>query len=163
MSEPVSEDRIRFLQNLRDPVARSYHAVTRILALMYDPAVNNLLTDLGMQEEVRTFCNWTAGWLEDSEGEPVLPEVLPSSGSVLRLLIDTLLPEMEGALNELDGIDSSIAEPFIDLCEEFQTPIETASCENIEVDYGDIALYRAMLHFLKAVVLVIDEIGRAHV
>lgn len=138
------------------PVDRTYHSVTRILSLIYDPEINRLLTDLGIQEEARTFCNWTAGWNFNNEGEPILPDPLPSSGNVLRRLIDTLSPQIEGALDELAGIDTSIAEPFIILCEEFQAPDETAPCESIEVDYGDIAIYRAMLHFLRGFMLLID-------
>ncbi|MBU2481893.1 MAG: carboxypeptidase regulatory-like domain-containing protein [Proteobacteria bacterium] len=138
------------------PTDKAFHALTRILALIYDPDINAMLTQLGMAEEVRTFCNWTAGWQTDEFGEPILPEQMPSSGSMFRLMIDKLLPEINGALTELADIDSTIADPFIVLCEEFQSPDAGASCENLEVDYGDIALYRALLYFMKAFLLVID-------
>lgn len=139
-----------------DPVVKTFHAVTRILALVYDANINNLLTELGLEEEIRTLCNWTANWPRDENDEVVLPDELPSTGAALNVLINALLPEINGALDELDGLDGSIDDPFIVLCEELTLDDDTSGCENIEVDYGDVALYRAALQGMKAFLLIVD-------
>nr|WP_321398625.1 hypothetical protein [uncultured Desulfobacter sp.] len=139
-----------------DPVVKTFHAVTRILALVHDENINSLLTALGLEEETRTLCNWTATWQRDEDGEVVLPNSLPSTGDALNVLINALLPEINGALEELDGIDDTIGEPFIVLCEELTLDDDTSGCENIEVDYGDVALYRAALQGMKAFLLIVE-------
>ncbi len=139
-----------------DPVPKTFHAVTRIISLVYDPAINDLLTDLGMEEQVRELCNWTADWPRDTQGNPILPPVLPSPGQALDILIAALLPQVEGALTQLSGIDGTIPEPFIVLCDELMLPHDGEPCEDIEVDFGDVAIYRAMLQGLKAFLLMAD-------
>ena len=139
-----------------DPVVKTFHAVTRILALVHDENINSLLTELGLEEETRTLCNWTATWQRDENDEVVLPPNLPSTGNALNVLMNALLPEINGALDELDGINGSIDDPFIVLCEELTLDDDTSGCEDIEVDYGDVALYRAALQGMKAFLLIVD-------
>ncbi len=140
-----------------DPVLRAFHSVTRIVALIENTEFNTLLTNLGITQGVRSLCGWTADWAYDEiTGDPILPAELPSTGTALDTLIGALLPEVQGALDELAGIDATVAEPFIVLCEELVLPDEADSCEKIEVDYGDIALYRAFLQGLKAFLLILD-------
>ena len=140
-----------------DPIVKTFHAVTRILALVHDDNINSLLTSLGLEEETRTLCNWTATWPRDEDDEVVLPdEPLPSTGDALNVLINAFLPEIDGALGELDGLDANIDDPFIVLCEELTLDDDTSGCENIEVDYGDVALYRAALQGMKAFLLIVD-------
>nr|WP_320192214.1 hypothetical protein [uncultured Desulfobacter sp.] len=137
-------------------VLKTFHAVTRILALIYDADINVLLTELGLEEEIRTLCNWTADWPRDGNDQVILPDTLPSTEDALNVLITVLLPEINGALDELDGLDDTIADPFIVLCEELTMEDDTLGCENIEVDYGDVALYRAALQGMKAFLLIVD-------
>ena len=139
-----------------DPVVKTFHAVTRILSLVYDTDINTLFTELGLGEEVRTLCNWTAEWPRDANDQVVLPGILPSTGDALNVLITAFLPEINGALDELDGLDDTIEEPFIVLCEELTMDNGMFGCENIEVDYGDVALYRALLQGMKAFLLIVD-------
>ncbi len=140
-----------------DPVLRAFHSVTRIMALIDNSALNGLLTDLGVSEDVRTLCGWTADFTRDEAGDPVLPTTLPSTGTALNTVIDALMAEVQGALDELSGIVNSEEDPLnIVLCEELVLPEEADSCEKIEVDYGDIALYRAFLQGLKAFLLILD-------
>ncbi len=96
------------------------------------------------------MCNWTADWPRDADDQVVLPGTLPSTGDALNVLITALLPEIDGALDELDGLDDTIEDPFIVLCEELTADDGMFGCENIEVDYGDVALYRAALQGMKA-------------
>ena len=140
-----------------DPVLRAFHSVTRIMALIENSELNGLLTDLGVSEEVRTLCEWTADFTRDEAGDPVLPTTLPSTGTALNTVIVALMAEVQGALDELSGIVNSEEDPLnIVLCEELVLPEETDSCEKIEVDYGDIALYQAFLQGLKAFLLIMD-------
>jgi hypothetical protein len=139
-----------------DPILKVFYSVTRMLALAYNPEINTLLTELGVAEEVRELCHWTADWPLDEQGDVILLPELPATGQALDVLISAVLPQIDGALDDLSGIDETIAEPFIVLCGELVGPDDSSPCENIEVDYGDVALYRAMLQGMKAFLTIVD-------
>ena len=132
-----------------DPEANFFYSVTRILALINDETFNDLLVRFGVSSEGRNLYEWTADFQRDIiEGDVVLPDDAPTSGEVLAFLKDILLPEVEGALDNLGVID-----------DEFNMilyPDETVQDGNLEVDYGDIALYRSALHALRLLILILD-------
>ena len=131
-----------------DPVSNFFYSVTRILALVNDVTFNDLFDRFDVSSEGRNLYECTADFQRDMEGDIVLPNDAPTSGEVLAFLKDILLPEVEGALDNLGVIDDEFN---INLY-----PEETLQDENLEVDYGDIALYRSALHALRSLILILD-------
>lgn len=131
-----------------DPEANFFYSVTRILALAYNPTFNNLLDRLGITAEGRDLYNLTAGFQHDSEGHIILPSNAPDSGEAIGFLKDIVLPEIDGALSNLHVINDSF-----DLV---LTGDEIPTGVSVEVDYCDVALYRAVLHAAKAAILIAD-------
>jgi|GEM_PF-1543804 len=132
-----------------DQVANFFYSVTRILVLVNDSTFNDLLDRFGVSSEGRDLYNWTADFERDAEGTIILPANSPTSGEVIAFLKDILLPEVEGALTNLAAIDDTFVPVLLE-------PAETLAGEYLEVDYGDIALYRSVLHAVKAAILIID-------
>ena len=133
--------------------ANFFYSVTRLLVLAHNPTFNGLLDQLDVSETGRTFCNTTADFERDAEGDIILPNELPPSGDALALLTDVLLPEINAALDNLSEIDETFQ---LILCKELQLPDDIYPCEDIEVDYGDVAMYRSALYAAKAVILIAD-------
>jgi len=131
-----------------DQVANFFYSVTRILVFINDDAFNDLLDRFGVTSEGRDLYDWSADLQRDAEGNVVLPDDAPTSGEVLAFLKDILLPEVGGALGNLE----IIGDTFNLLLD----PAETQAGEYLEVDYGDIALYRSALHALKSLILILD-------
>lgn len=131
-----------------DPGANFFYSVTRILALINDVTFNDLLDRFDVSPEGRNLYEWTADFQRDVDGNVVLPNDAPTSGEVLAFLKDILLPEVEGALDNLGIIDDEFSIIL--------SPDETLQYENLEVDYGDIALYRSSLHALRLLILILD-------
>ncbi len=131
-----------------DPEANFFYSVTRILALVNDVTFNDLLDRFDVSSEGRNLYEWTADFQRDIEGDVVLQDDAPTSGEVLAFLKDILLPEVEGALDNLGVIDDEFSIIL--------SPEETLQDENLEVDYGDIALYRSALHALRLLILIFD-------
>jgi len=123
-------------------VANFFYSVTRILVLIYETEFNDLLDRFGVGAEGRDIYDWTA------EFPNKLPSDSPTSGEVIAFLGDTLLPQVEGALDNLEIIDSSF--------EIILTPDEIDGDEYLEVDYGDILLYKSALNMVKGAISILN-------
>ena len=140
-----------------DPEANLFFGVTRLPGLLDDTVsytsgypienVKELLDRFGVSHEGRDIFNWSASIPEDAEGNPLLPSDTPSGQAIQDFLRSVIISEIEGALANL----SIIAESFnLTL-----TTTETGEDRNIEVDCGDVLLYRSFLHTVKAWLLII--------
>jgi hypothetical protein len=134
------------LEDATNNNANMFYAVTRMLVLVYDPEFQHMLDQGGVSAAGRNIYDWTADWTRDAEGDLILPEGTPSGDEVTSLLINLAVPEIEGALSNLAVIDSS----FTLILE----PAEILSVEPVEVDYGDVCLYRSVLYGAESMILI---------
>ena len=133
-----------------DPAINGYYAVARM--------ANILFRDNGTSESLVTVLHQygynlagdEVGKLHldapvDSDGNIILPENAPSLETLRNFLATSLIAEIDGALGNLGVIASSFKEiiPAIDI----------NSDVNLEIDFGDILLFRAGLKGLKAAIL----------
>ena len=142
-----------------DPEANLFFAVTRVLALLDNtvpytsgPPIENvkeLLDRFGVSHEGRDIFDWSASIPEDAEGNPLLPSDTPSGQAIQDFLRSVIIPEIEGALANLSVIDR-----YFNLA---LTAAETGDDHNIEVDYGDVLLYKSFLHTVKTWLLIISS------
>lgn len=130
------------------PAANFFYSVTRILTTINDPVFNTLLDRSGVSAGGRDLYNWTAHFQRDAENNIVLPAGTPTSGEIIDFLRDVLLPQVEGALHNLEVIDRSF--------NLLLSPAETLADKQLEVDYGDIAFYRSLLHAAKSSIMIAE-------
>ena len=131
------------------PEANFFYSLTRILTVPYQSELNDLLDGFGIDAEGRDIYHWTACFQQDIDGNILLPENSPASGEALSFLENNLIPQILGALDNLSNIDNT-----------FETVLSAAMTDSdidLEVDYGDIALYRSSLNFLKAFILILNS------
>ena len=140
-----------------DQEANLFFAITRLPGLLDNTVsytsgypienVKELMDRCGVSHEGRDILDWSASIPEDAEGNPLLPSDTPSGQAIQDFFRSVIIPEIDGALANL----SVIAESFnLTL-----TASETGEDRNIEVDYGDVLLYRSFLHTVKAWFLII--------
>lgn len=127
--------------------ANVFYAVTRLMVLLYGPECSALLDRAGVTAEGRDIYNWTADWTRDGAGDVLLPPDTPWSGEVVDFLVNTVVAEIDGALDNLGRVQS----PFELLLE----PAEILSGEPLEVDDGDVLLSRAALHAVKSLIQIV--------
>lgn len=137
--------------------ANLYYAGTRILNLVYAQELNTLLDRFNIDETGRDIYSWTADFNYDVDGRIVLPETTPTSGEIFAYLHDVVLPQINGALSNLDALEETANDPSspISIVNAAMANYEIDS--DIEIDYGDVALYRSVLHLLKAAIHIIDS------
>ncbi|RZB30254.1 MAG: hypothetical protein SRB1_02534 [Desulfobacteraceae bacterium Eth-SRB1] len=148
--------------NPSDQEANLFYAVTRLAALLdnnvtytADAPIENvkeLLDGFGMDAAGRDLFNWTASIPEDIYGNIILPSDSPSGTDVQTFLQSVIIPEIDGAIANLNNITS---ETFINGITLLTT--ETGELNDIEVDYGDVLLYKSLLYAAKALILIIDS------
>jgi len=141
--------------------ANFFYAVTRLLNLVEsnqdgpDPdtmdSVKELLDRLGVTAEGRTIYNWTADFQRDVNGNIILPDTTPTGSELQEFLSNIILPEVEGALNNLSviGQDFQITVSPIIFGPNY---IPFAGLDVIEIDYTDVAFLRSILHLLKGTI-----------
>jgi hypothetical protein len=95
--------------------------------------------------------NWVVDSVQLLEGigDIILPVAAPTSGEVITFLSDVLLFEINEALNNLSHIDSTFGI--------WLTAAETGNEHDIEVDYGDVLLYKSLLQAAKAAILLLSS------
>ena len=114
-----------------DETANAFYAVTRLLALPYEPAGSNFLTHLGVPVAGRDIYYWTAFPPTDAKGVPLVPAGLNAEEFVSQLRTN-VLPAVAGAIANLATItDTNFT---LDL-----TSSETTA-NAVTVDYGDLKL-----------------------
>lgn len=148
-----------------NPEANFFYSLTR-LAVLFDDTVSytpyatdaiienvkELLDGFGMDTEGRDLFNWTASFQEDPDGNIILPSGSPSGTDVQTFLQSVIIPEIDGAITNLNNITG---ENFINGITLLTT--ETGELNDIEVDYGDVLLYKSLLYAAKALILIIDS------
>ena len=136
-----------------NPEANFFYSFTR-LAVLFDDTVNNnfkeLLDGFGVDAAGRDLFNWTASIPEDLEGNIILPSDSPSGTDVQTFLQSVVIPEIDEAIiTNLGNINNTFN---IILSTE-----ETGELNDINVDYGDVLLYKSLLYAAKALILIIDS------
>ncbi|MBU4263877.1 MAG: hypothetical protein KKC76_18630 [Proteobacteria bacterium] len=137
------------LEDATNQNANIFYAVTRLLVLVYDPEFQHMLDQSGVSPLGRNIYDWTADWTRDADGGLVLPEGTPAGDEVTALFVNLVVPEIEGALANLAVVDPS----FNIMLE----PAEILSGEQVEVDYGDVCLYRSVLYGAKSMIMITDS------
>ncbi|MCD6347127.1 MAG: carboxypeptidase regulatory-like domain-containing protein, partial [Bacteroidales bacterium] len=127
-------------------VANAFYSVTRILALVYGVDFNVLLDRNNASRDNRDIYHWNVDFPEDADGNTNLPSGAPTSTEYIDFLTESLMPEIDGALLNLTQIDSTFSLLI--------APGEINSSEGLEVDYGDVLMYRALLHALKSTIRI---------
>ncbi len=137
--------------------ANLFYAATRILNLVYAEASNTLLDRFGIDAAGREFYAWTADFPRNAEGDIVLPSDAPTSGDVLAYLETILLPQIDGALGNLDALEDAASETTAPITVVSAALLNDEVDMETEVDYGDVALYRSILQLAKSIILGLNS------
>jgi len=121
--------------------ANAFYSVTRILELVYSDDFSNLLNRNNASNEGRDIYDWDVQFPKDVNGNTNLPPTAPISTDYINFLTNRMIPEIDGALQNLTQIDSSFSLIL--------APKEIVGGDALEVDYGDVLMYRALLYALK--------------
>ncbi|MBI5745828.1 MAG: hypothetical protein HZA13_02365 [Nitrospirae bacterium] len=129
--------------------ARFFYALTRVAALGFDLTSDGNSNDLNRAADIfdRFGCS-SAGrdpFLWTATCPDTLPGGTPTTGELLTFLQDVVLPELEGATSNLDGVSSSFNKVWT----------EPISSTTVESDYGDVLFARASLKALRAEILIL--------
>jgi hypothetical protein len=140
-----------------DSDARLFLSITRIPALMdsdltYDAGspienVREFLDNLGVEAIGRDIFHWSAKFTKDINGDVVLPADVPPLLEFQNFIKTGILQEVDSALEDLEYIPSSFTTIL--------TTVETGEDIYIEVDYGDVLLYKTSLLTLKTFLQII--------
>ena len=133
--------------------ANFFYAFTRITALINTTGagtVGNLLDGLGVTASGRNLWNWTADFQRDLYGEPKLPATSPTSGAMIGVLTNTVLPQITGALANLSQLNTSYT---VTLAGEFTQHGQS----NAVVTYADVVLVQSALEAIRAAVLTLGS------
>lgn len=120
--------------------ANALLSVTRLLNLVYQPPAQNFLTRLGVSVTGRDVYQWTASITNDTNHVPIAP-VGVSGAEASPFWRTNALVEITNALVNLERITN----PSFLLS---LTSNETTTAA-VTVDYGDLLMLRAGLHFLE--------------
>ena len=86
--------------------ANLFFALTRILMISNSAGFNTLLDRAGVSSSGRDIFNWAADFTRDPQGKIVLPSNSPTGGELQNFLKNNILPEVDGALNNLTKVGS---------------------------------------------------------
>jgi len=146
-------------QNPSDQSANLFLAITRLIFLLdntaaYAPGIpienaKELLDSFGVADTGRDLFDWTAAFPKNPKGNYTVPATCPNGLEIQTFLHSIILPEIVQALQNLSVIDPS----FILLI----NSAETGQPDNIDIDYGDILMFRSVLYATKAFLLVLSS------
>lgn len=130
------------------PAANVFYAATRLLVLPSEPAGGNFLSRLGMPSAGRDLYGWTAGLPADTNGVVLAPEGM-SAQETTAMLRTNVLPALVAAGANLAQVTDG------------QFTLSLSSNEtrmaSITLDYGDVLMFRAMLHAAEYVLYTIHS------
>lgn len=138
--------------------ANFFYAITRLAALL-DPdlpstpgvpieSVDELLESFGVSGSGRDIFNWTADFSKDLHGDIILPANVPYGGAVQEFWQAVFIPEIDNALANLSVISSSFTLTLL--------TSETGDDYDIEVDCGDVLIYKSFLYAAKSAMLILS-------
>ncbi len=139
--------------------ANLFLAACRLLALLDNnatysagPPIENmreLFDGLGLDNSGRELFDWTADFIHDPGGAVTVPENCPNGADLQTFFHTMILPVIDESLQNLSAIGDSILFSIY--------AAEIGESQDIEVDYGDVLMFRALLHAAKAAVLVLSS------
>jgi Immunoglobulin I-set domain len=130
------------------PVANTFYAATRLLSLANKPAGTAFLDRLGVSQTNRDVYHWRTSLPRDTNGVPVLPAGM-SASELTAFLRTNVLPAITASGANL----AKVTDPSFTLS---LTAAETTSTD-LTLDYGDILLLRAGLHFAEYLAYTINS------
>lgn len=157
---------------LADPTnqeARFFHALTSVAALIEGttedgstvtpPALTDILARFGFGQANDSIFDADPGQLtepQDANGDTDLGADSPTVEELRDFLVNDVLPALNAAIEDLDGIDSTFTVTISS--SDFGTALQDDIQEegtSIEVDFGDTELLQAMLILLKTKILIL--------
>jgi Leucine-rich repeat (LRR) protein len=140
--------------------ANLFYAISR-LAVLLDPnapytpglpidAPAELMDLCGVSSDGRDLLDWSADFYCDADDNILLNDTCPSPQAVIDYLQNIWITEIDGALDNLSRISSTFNMMVT------QEEIGSDTMDDVEIDYGEILLYRAALVAIKANILVLS-------
>lgn len=127
-----------------DAEANFFYALTRLAILVYEEEASGLLDRLAVSQEGRNPLRWRAHSLTDAEGRILFPDNTPSEAEFRAFLDNTLVPEIDGALGNLESIPPDFVTILLAEGDLFEY--------EVEVDHSDVLLARAVLTLAKSII-----------
>ena len=87
--------------------ANLFFALTRLLMISNSADFNTLLNRAGVSSSGRDVFNWTADFTRDPQGKILLPSNSPTGAELQSFLQNNVLPEIDGALDNLSKVASN--------------------------------------------------------
>jgi Leucine-rich repeat (LRR) protein len=140
--------------------ANLFYAISR-LAVLIDPnapytpglpidAPAELMDLCGVSSDGRDLLDWSADFYCDADDNILLNDTCPSPQAVIDYLQNIWITEIDGALDNLSRISSTFNMMVT------QEEIGSDTMDDVEIDYGEVLLYRAALNAVKANLLVLS-------
>jgi hypothetical protein len=140
--------------------ANLFYAISR-LAVLLDPnapytpglpidAPAELMDLCGVSSDGRDLLDWSADFYCDADDNILLNDTCPSPQAVIDYLQNIWITEIDGALDNLSRISSTFNMMVT------QEEIGSDTMDDVEIDYGEVLLYRAALNAVKANLLVLS-------
>jgi hypothetical protein len=129
--------------------ANFFYAFSRLAVLPFTGGANSvggLLDGFGVSSVGRVYGAWKADFPRNIYDEVALPSNSPTSSNVIDVAVATVLPQIEGALSNLNQITSGFL---------IYTTTEFGGTTVTEIDYGDVLLFKTALHAAKAAILML--------
>lgn len=146
-------------EDAADKEARLFLSITRLPALVDNGAsytvglpIENFrecVESLGVDSAGMDVFDWSASFTQDIYGDVHLPANVPGLLAYQNFLKLVLLPEIDQAIGDLTTLTSTFTTTL--------TTSETGEYYDMEVDYGDVLLYRSALYFLKTFFYIITS------
>ncbi len=130
--------------------ANLFYGVTRILNVAYSDEANALLDSTGASETGRNLYDWQVEFPEDAQGDLVLPSDCPHSTEYINFLANVLVPEIDASLRDNLSKLSSTVKVML-------TPEEAGTDEEIEVDYGDVLMFKYCLYATESITSILKS------
>ncbi len=113
-------------------------------------SVKELMDSFGISQAGRSLYEWTADFQRDDYGDTVLPATAPTVDDIEDFLIDYVIPELDGALDNLGKVTYGFQTALTPMMFNEGDYGALSVNDDAEVDYTDVVFFRAALHSLKA-------------
>ncbi len=92
--------------------ANCFYALTSILMISNTPEFKSILDRAGVSAKGRDIFDWSADFARDAYGNIVLPANAPTGGDLQSFAVNSVLPVIVGAINNLGKVESSFQTSF---------------------------------------------------